>query len=211
MQLSSNTPESHSISLKMCNQAKRWVEGLFSSSKDVSRSQMCSSCPQTPATIYLQRRGKQLAISRRRSKKHDDRTHRSGWPDASGHYRTNSNSARQREPFPWPDALHRLTGRATLGVRSESRELPPRLDVSDRMWPDTPRVRLALCHALPLWVPYQTLWFRERPDAPVARLSSAPRWTNRTCWSGQTSIRSQTLGALRLSPRLELTGRASPP
>jgi hypothetical protein len=52
-----------------------------------------------------------------------------------------------------------LTGRATPGVRSESRELPPR--------PDAPRVRSALGTALLLWVSDRTLRFLEGPDAPV--------------------------------------------
>jgi hypothetical protein len=54
MQLSSNALESHSISLKMCNQAKRWVEGLFSSSKDVSRSARMREMPPKPrsSSIY---------------------------------------------------------------------------------------------------------------------------------------------------------------
>jgi hypothetical protein len=46
---------------------------------------------------------------------------------------------RVREPLPWLDVLHHLTGHAAPDVRLESRELLTRSDVSGRTWPDAPR------------------------------------------------------------------------
>jgi hypothetical protein len=56
----------------------------------------------------------QLAVTGRRSEKRTDQTHRSGWPDASGHYRTSVNNARQKLPLPWPDALHLASSRSPV-------------------------------------------------------------------------------------------------
>jgi hypothetical protein len=94
-----------------------------------------------------------------------------------------------------------LTGRATPGVRSESRELPPRPDASDQL-------HATLCSS----------------GCPTGR--SGPG-DPQTCWSHALPLRlgeltrragqarpasgHKTLGALRLSPRLELTGRVGPP
>jgi hypothetical protein len=89
MQLSSNALESHSISPKMCNQAKRWVEWLFSSSKDVSRSQNVQELPSN--------HGQLLFIAKRYAASHYRTTQfKTSWPDVSGHYRTSVNSVRQK-------------------------------------------------------------------------------------------------------------------
>jgi hypothetical protein len=89
-----------------------------------------------------------------------------------------------------------MTGRALTGVRSESSKLPSRPDASDRTWPDAPRVRSSLLRSLPLWTHDRSRWSHEGSDAPVACSASAHRWTTRTRWSGQTSVRSLTLGVL---------------
>jgi hypothetical protein len=204
MQLSSNALESHSISLKMCNQAKRWVEGLFSSSKDVSRSQNVQEMPLNPGQLLFIAKG--YVASR-----YWTTQWKTWWSDAPVRVTGRVQSLQDKQQLCASEGVVVVTGRTAPGVWSVSRELPPWPDMSDRMWPDTPRVRSALRHALPLWVPDRTLRFCEELDVPVVLLSSAPRWTDQTRWSGQTSVRSRTLGELRLYPRLELTGCAGPP
>jgi hypothetical protein len=91
-----------------------------------------------------------------------------------------------------------MTERSAPGVRSESWELPTRSDASDRMWPDTPRVRSALRQALYQWVFDRMHQFHEGPDTPVcdplARASACGlNWPDAPAVSGHFdhNVRSQ--------------------
>jgi hypothetical protein len=83
------------------------------------------------------------------------------WPDTP--------IAQYREPVKQrPDVPQAMAGRDSVSIRLESSKLPQRPDASDRVWPDAPRVRSALRHALQYWVPDRTRRSREWLDALVA-------------------------------------------
>jgi hypothetical protein len=55
----------------------------------------------------------------------------------------------RRRSSEWSDALQRMTRCDSASVQLESSKLPQRPDVSDRVWPDAPRVRSTLRTSVP--------------------------------------------------------------